>query len=96
MAMTEQEREYIKAIVEGVSNRLSDQIKNLSIISDKENLNLCEKIEDLKKGFTQHDKRIVRLETSLAYQIGKVAGIASISGGLVSLIVFLVQSLIAR
>jgi uncharacterized coiled-coil protein SlyX len=50
-----------------------------------------EKISDLKACHTQHDKRINKLETSLAFQIGKISAISALIGGLVSIIVAIVR-----
>jgi len=46
-----------------------------------------EKISDLKLCSTQHDKRINKLETSFAYQVGRIAAISAMIGGLVSVLV---------
>jgi peptidoglycan hydrolase CwlO-like protein len=50
-----------------------------------------EKISDLKACHTQHDKRINKLETSFAYQVGKISAISALIGGLVSIIVAIVR-----
>lgn len=49
-----------------------------------------EKIGDLKICSTQHDKRINKLETSFAFQIGRISAISALIGGLVSVIVAII------
>ena len=56
-----------KRIQEGFVG-LKEQIKTIEE-------NNREKISDLKACHTQHDKRINKLETSLAFQIGKISAI---------------------
>jgi hypothetical protein len=51
---------------------------------------LCDKITKLDTGFIQHDKRINKLETSLAHQLGKIAAISAMIGGLVSVLVAII------
>lgn len=93
MALTPGEMEIVRLIVDGVAGKLEGKITALSGLVENKDKNVCEKIEKIEKNFVQHDKRIVKLETSLAYQIGKVAGIATIAGGLISIVVSLIQGL---
>ncbi len=72
-----------KRIQEGFVG-LKEQIKTIEE-------NNREKISDLKACHTQHDKRINKLETSLAFQIGKISAISALIGGLVSIIVAIVR-----
>lgn len=91
VTLSNQEMETVKLIVAGVKDALKAEIEGLKEVTKNNDTKVCEKINEIKTSFTQHDKRISKLEISLAYQIGKIAGIASITGGLVSIIVLIIQ-----
>jgi hypothetical protein len=88
--LTEQEREQINLIVAGVSGKLETKIEGMVNLFTEKNNNVCKDIVEIKSGFTQHDKRISKLETSFAYQIGRIAAISAMIGGLVSVVVAII------
>lgn len=78
-------------VLESLDKRLQDGFmsvkEQIKTIED----NNREKISDLKVCHTQHDKRINKLETSFAFQVGKISAISALIGGLVSIIVAIVR-----
>ena len=68
VTLSTQEMETVKLIVEGVREALKAQIEGLKEVSQNNDTKVCEKINEIKINFTQHDKRISKLEISLAYQ----------------------------
>lgn len=83
------ERDFLM-VLDNLDKRIQE-----GFVSVKEHIktieeNNREKISDLKACHTQHDKRINKLETSLAFQIGKISAISALVGGLVSIIVAVV------
>lgn len=85
--LTEQEREQIRLIVDGVSGRLETKIDGMKELFTEKNNNICIKVED-------HETRLRVVEKSLTYYIGKVAGIAFVLGGLGSVAVIIIQILV--
>lgn len=84
------ERDFLM-VLDNLDKRIQE-----GFVSVKEHIktieeNNREKISDLKACHTQHDKRINKLETSLAFQIGKISAISALIGGLVSIIVAIVR-----
>lgn len=84
------ERDFLM-VLDNLDKRIQE-----GFVSVKEHIktieeNNREKISDLKACHTQHDKRINKLETSLAFQVGKISAISALIGGLVSIIVAIVR-----
>jgi len=84
------ERDFLM-VLDGLDKRIQEGFmgvkEQMKTIED----NNRDKINDLKACHTQHDKRINKLETSLAFQIGKISAISALIGGLVSIIVAIVR-----
>jgi len=78
-------------VLESLDKRLQDGFMSVKEQIKTIEENNREKISDLKACHTQHDKRINKLETSLAFQIGKISAISALIGGLVSIIVAVVR-----
>lgn len=98
MTLTNQEIELVKLIVNGVSSELKAEISGISKLFDSRDRNMCEKIEKIERthetNHKQHDKRIVAIEKSLSYYIGKAAGVALVVSVLGSVLIALIQILV--
>lgn len=81
--LTEQEREQVKLIVDGVSGRLETKIEGIKELFSEKNENVCKQINEMKTDFTQHDKRVCKLEVSVAKIATKIA-LFSTLGGLIA------------
>lgn len=78
-------------VLESLDKRLQEGFMSVKEQIKTIEENNREKIGDLKACHTQHDKRISKLETSLAFQVGKISAISALIGGLVSIIVAIVR-----
>jgi len=100
MALSSQEIELVKLIVNGVSAELKAEISGMSRLFDSRDRNMCEKIEKMERthetNHKQHDKRIVAIEKSLAYYIGKAAGVALVVSILGSILMVVLQILVKQ
>jgi pantothenate kinase len=85
--MNTEERAFIQNGFDSLSEKIDTHKEFLNKIIENNDKALCEKITKLDTGFVQHDKRINKLETSFAFQIGRIAAISAMIGGVVSVIV---------
>lgn len=71
--MNAEERAYINQGFEMLGKKIDDHRSFLKEFIDEKDKSTCAKIDDLKVGHIQHDKRIVSLEKAYA----KIAGISA-------------------
>jgi hypothetical protein len=88
--MNTEERAFIQNGFDSLSEKIDTHKEFLNKIIENNDKALCDRITKLDTGFVQHDKRINKLETSLSYQLGKIAAISAMIGGLVSVLVAII------
>jgi hypothetical protein len=84
--MNAEERDFVKTCVDGGIARIETRLDGIEKLFDEKNLSVCKRLENVEKDFTQHDKRIVKLEVSVGKLATKIALFSTI-GGLVASIV---------
>ena len=93
--LNENEREHVKAIVEGVSREVNAKIDGIKELFESKNESICKKVEDLKvtteKNHIQHDKRLSKIENKMSYYLGKVSGIALVVSIIGSILVTIIK-----
>lgn len=82
MALSALEREYVNAIVRGVTKEFKAEMKGVKELFEVKNENVCGKIKELKKDSDEHEERIDAIENKIAYYIGKSAGVALVISGI--------------
>lgn len=93
--LSENEREHVKAIVEGVSREVNAKIDGIKDLFESKNQAICKSVDELKKSseknHVQHDKRISAVESKMSYYLGKVSGIALVVSIIGSVLVTIIK-----
>ena len=87
----------LSAEMKGINTTLSAEFKGFkeTIITDlngfkdvvaERDRNICKELKKIDLDKIQHDKRISKVEKSIAYQVGKIVGISSFVGGIITFI----------
>jgi len=84
--MNADERAFIEKGFKGLSDKIDSHKEYLNKMIEEKDRSSCEKINKLEANFTQHDKRINKLEISVGQLVTKIALFSTI-GGLVASIV---------
>lgn len=84
--MNAEERAFIKQNYMMLADKIDDNREFLKDLIEQKDKATCEKIYDIKLGFSQHDKRIGKLEVYRSYSAGKIAGISATVGSIFSIL----------